>query len=145
MSRSMEWKSYIDSHGDFELANYLYRVILDLMKNALDMGTLLSSDPAKLRAFKEQTKQVFKTRWLEVAQALEAFDIIVPCGCQHTEFCKICGGSRYRLNTALSPDQMREISAVYSNGADSETAKKLEAGLRKALKDPRVHKILDKG
>lgn len=132
MSRALDWRTYVDDNGDFELATYLYRVILGLMKNSLDMGTLLSTDPARLRAYKEQTKSIFKSQWLEVAQALESFDIIVPCGCSPEEYCKPCGGSRYRLNRALSPDELREI-AVVTGSADPELQEKLERGLREAL------------
>lgn len=133
MSRGLDWRMYVNRDGDFELANYLYRVLNDLMKQALDMGTLLSSDEAKLRAFKDQTKQAFKKRWHEVAQALEAFEIIVPCGCPPNEYCKACGGSRYRLNDALSPEVMREIALVTAPGTNGEVKAKLEAGLEKAL------------
>lgn len=135
MTRNLDWRAYVDDSGDFELASYLYRVINDLMKQSLDMGTLLSNDPAKLRAFKEQTKNIFKKRWLEVAQALESFDIIVPCGCPANEYCRLCGGSRYRLNGALSPDEMREIAMIVSTDGDSETQKKLQAGLEKAMEE----------
>jgi len=133
MGRALHWKEYTDSNGDFELARYLYAVILGLMKNSLDMGTLLSTDQARLRAYKEQTKSIFKSQWLEVAQALESFDIIVPCGCSPEEYCKPCGGSRYRLNSALSPDEMREIAMVTGDSADPELQQKLEQGLRDAL------------
>lgn len=135
MPRDIDWRNYVDNKGDFELASYLFRVINDLMKNALDMGTLLSSDPAKLRAFKDQTKSIFKKRWIEVAQSLEAFDIIVPCGCPPHEYCKVCGGSRYRLNAALSPDTMREIALVTGPGTNGETQRKLQQGLAKALNE----------
>ena len=53
-----DWKNFININGDFELPNFLYRTINDLMKQALDMGTLLSDDPYKLRAYKEQTKKL---------------------------------------------------------------------------------------
>lgn len=132
-SRGLDWRMYVNRNGDFELASYLFRVINDLMKQSLDMGTLLSNDPAKLRAFKDQTKQAFKKRWYEVAQALESFDIIVPCGCPQNEYCKACGGSRYRLNAALSPDMMREIALVTGPGVNGETELKLQQGLEKAL------------
>lgn len=134
MARTLSWQSYVNDKGDFELPSYLYRLISDLMKQSLDMGTLLSNDSSKLRAFKEQTKSVFKKRWLDVAQALEYFEIIVPCGCPASDYCRVCGGSRYRLNDALSPDQMREISVVVgAMGHDTEIAKKLEDGLAKAM------------
>jgi len=134
VSRSSDWRDYVDNNGDFELAAYLYRVILGLMKNSLDMGTLLSTDPARLRAYKEQTKSIFKSQWLEVAQALESFEIIVPCGCSPEEYCKICGGSRYRLNSALSPDQLREIAVVVGDD-DPKLQQKLQEGLDRAMRE----------
>lgn len=135
MPRNIDWRTYVDENGDFELAAYLYRVISDLMKASLDMGVLLSTDPVRVRAFKEQTKNIFKNRWFEVAQALEAFDIIVPCGCPQNEYCKVCGGSRYRLNSALTPDELREIAMYQAPEADPKLEGKLKAGLRKALKE----------
>jgi hypothetical protein len=107
------------------------------MKQSLDLGTLLSDDKGKLRAYKEQVKGVFKRRWMEVAQALEFFDIIVPCQCMMDEFCQVCGGSRYVLNALLSPEQMREVGIVFSADADAELAEKLQAGLIKALHEIR--------
>lgn len=138
MGKGFSWHSYVNEDGDFELPSYLYRLITELMKISLDMGTMLSNDPAKLRAFKEQTKSVFKSRWLDVAQALEVFDIIVPCGCPVQRYCPDCGGSRYRLNYALTPDEMREIAMVTSPDSDPEMQAKLEAGLEKALRHPLV-------
>lgn len=135
MTRGLDWRQYVNEEGDFELPAYLYKCINDLMKASLDMGTLLSTDQARLRAFKEQTKSVFKNRWLEVAQALEAFEIIVPCGCPSNEYCRICGGARYRLNGALSPDELREISIVVAPGNNGKIAAQLEEGLHKALKE----------
>lgn len=130
MYRDLDWRSHVNEKGDFELPSYLYKTINTLMKQALDMGTLLSDDPAKLRAFKEQTKSVFKRQWMEIAQALEFFDIVIPCGCGHSEYCRECGGSRYRLNSAISPDRLREIACF---AKDQSIAKKLRWGLKQAL------------
>jgi hypothetical protein len=132
MPRSVDWRSFINEQGDFELPSYLFRVINDLMKRALDLGTLLSTDPTRLRSYKEQTKNTFKDRWMDIARALESFDIIVPCGCPHEDYCRACGGSRYRLNSALSPDEMREM---IMGSADPVVQAKLEAGLQKALRE----------
>jgi hypothetical protein len=137
MSHDVDWRRYVNNDGDFELPRYLYLVLNELMKSALDMGTLLSTDQSKLRAFRDQTKGAFKRRWMELAQALEAFDIIAPCGCPLSEYCKRCGGSRYLLNTALSPDEMREIAMVTAPGANGEIEKKLQLGLAKALVEVR--------
>ena len=57
-----DWKKFTDVNGDFQLANFLYKSINDLMKQSLDMGTLLSNDQQKLRAYKEQIKKLFKKR-----------------------------------------------------------------------------------
>lgn len=138
MARGRNWEKYIDEEGNFELPNYLYHVINDLMKNALDYGTMVSSDKAKLRSYKEQVKKTFKSRWMEVASMLEAFGMVEPCICDEGEFCKICGGSRYKLSPWLSPDEMKEISIVASSGSDVEEVKnKLAQGLLKAMKESR--------
>ena len=125
----------MNEQGDFELPGYLFRVNNELMKQALDLGTLLSDDAAKLRAYKEQVKKIFKKRWLETAQALEYFDLVIPCTCSYEEYCRVCGGSRYRLHAALSPDKLREIAFVYGAEQDADLADKLHKGLVKALKE----------
>lgn len=132
---NVDWRAFVNSDGDFELPNYLYRLNSDLMKQALDLGTLLSEDKAKLRAFKEQVKKTFKKRWLETAEVLEFFELITPCSCEHTEYCTICGGSRYQLNYALSPNQMREVGVAVGVGKEAELADKLQKGLLKALRE----------
>jgi len=135
VSKNLGWQSFINLHGDFELPSYLFSVNNDLMKHALDLGTLLSEDKNKLRAYKEQIKKIFKKRWLEMAQALEFFDLVVPCECRLNEFCEVCGGSRYRLNSALTPDQMQEIGVFVAAGQSVDLAEKLHKGLIKAMKE----------
>jgi hypothetical protein len=137
---AIDWRNYVDPKGDFELGHYLYRVILDLMKESLDMGTMLSEDPAKRRAFKEQVKRSFRKKWQDVAEVLEFFDILVPCICREREFCKICGGSRYRLNQALSADKMQEIAVIMTPGQSDELRDKLMAGLDKAMDEYEIYK-----
>lgn len=129
------WRDYIDRNGDFELPAYLFRINNDLMKETLDLGTLLSQDNAKLRAFKEQVKKTFKKRWLDLAQALEFFDLIVPCICGPRDYCEVCGGSHYILNASLSPDQLREVAVVFGAEQNVELANKLQKGLLKALRE----------
>lgn len=132
MQKGLDWRLYIDSKGDFELAHYLYKVVSCLMKTSLDLGTLLSDDPSKLRAYKEQVKSAYKDRWMELAKALEEFDIIVPCDCKATDFCRKCGGSRFILNSALSPDRLSEIAFITTKDS-KDIMKKLEKGLDKAI------------
>lgn len=130
------WKNYIDKNGDFQLANFLYKNINELMKHSLDMGTLLSSDPQKLRAYKEQTKKLFKNKWLNVAEALENFGIIEKCDCYSQEqeiYCDICKGSRYKVSSYLSPDEMREVSTFVNAAEDVRIQEKLQKGLLKLL------------
>lgn len=135
MSRSINWRDHVNVDGDFELPNYLYKVNNDLMKETLDLGTLLSTDQRKLRAYKEQIKKIFKNRWMQIAEALEFFDLVIPCICSPTEYCEICGGSRYNINEAIAPDRLREIGLVLGFEEDSELADKLYIGLLKALRE----------
>lgn len=134
MSKVTDWRRYVSINGDFELPNYLYNCINDLMKQALDMGTLLSDDNTKLRAYKEQVKHLFKSRWMEIAQVFETFDLLVPCVCRPTDYCEICGGSRYVFNDALSPDQIKQVSYAVTS-SDMGLQNKLQEGLERALKE----------
>lgn len=138
-----DWKSFINVNGDFELPNFLYKTINDLMKQALDMGTLLSDDQYKLRAYKEQTKKLFKNKWYDLAQALEFFGIIEQCSCSTVRseannkdiYCDICKGARYIISSALTPDEMREVSMFVNAAQNVEVAEKLQKSLMKALSE----------
>lgn len=133
-----DWKVFINENGDFELPNFLYKTVTDLMKQTLDMGTLLSSDPAKLRAYKEQTKKAFKSRWYEIAKALEFFNIIDPCICSNDDkevYCDICKGARYIISSTLSADQMREVGLFTNASTNVEIVEKLQKGLNQILMD----------
>jgi len=132
-----KWNQYIDSNGNFQFANYVYKTINDLMKNALDMGTLLSDDPQKLRAYKEQTKKLFKSKWYELAESMESMDIIEKCPCQSDAkevYCEICKGARYIVSQFLSIDTIREVSVVTSN-QNEEISKKLQIALLEVLNE----------
>jgi len=128
----MDWKRYVNAEGDFELAKYLYRTNKDLMKLTLDMGTLLSDDKAKLRAFKEKIKQDFTLRWENIAEALELFGMVVPCVCTPGMYCAECGGARYLLNQGLNPDQMNEIGVALASD-DKQVQESLRQGLERAM------------
>lgn len=140
MARNIDWREYIDESGDFELARYLYNSITDLMKSSLDLGTLLSADAARLRAYKEQVKSIFKGRWLEMAQALEYFDIIVPCGCSN-EYCKMCfsGQTRYitRDGVKTFEETVGSTQMVLTNeGLDRRTGFWVEAEIKSFGESP---------
>lgn len=127
---------YLNKNGDFELANFLYKTINTLMKQSLDMGTLLSNDQAKLRAYKEQTKKVFKQKWFEVAKALEHFGIIEQCSCYYDEketYCEVCKGARYITSSMLTADEMREVGVFTNAGQNAEIVAKLQKGLQEVL------------
>jgi hypothetical protein len=136
-----DWKSYINQNGDFELPNFLYKMINDLMKQALDMGTLLSDDQYKLRAYKEQTKKLFRNKWFDLAEALEHFGIIEQCSCVPMKnsgkeiYCDVCKGARYIINSALSPNEMREISMFVNAAQDIQVQEKLQKGLIRLLEE----------
>jgi hypothetical protein len=131
-----DWKMYLNQNGDFELANFLYKTINNLMKQSLDMGTLLSNDQIKLRAYKEQTKKLFKQKWLEVAKSLEHFGIIEQCSCFFEEkeiYCEVCKGARYITSSFLTADEMREVGLFMNAGQNAEIVAKLQKGLQEAL------------
>ena len=133
-----DWKTYIDQNGDFQLANFLYKSINELMKNSLDMGTLLSNDQHKLRAYKEQTKKLFKNKWFDIANCLEYFDVIEKCICfseQRENYCEICKGARYKISSYLSADEIKEVSIFVGAAQDQEVQEKLQKGLKKLLED----------
>lgn len=133
-----DWKNFINENGDFELPNFLYKTITDLMKQTLDMGTLLSSDQQKLRAYKEQTKKAFKARWYEIAKALEFFNIIDPCICATDEkeiYCDICKGARYIISSTLTADEMQEVGVFTNAGINVEIIEKLQKSLNQILTD----------
>ncbi len=135
--KAKNWMQHVDQNGDFALPIFLYKTINNLMKTALDCGTLLSSDPAKLRAYKEMVKTSFKDKWSELADALEFYEWIIPCTCDPKEYCNICGGSRFLMNENLSPDEMKEVSVALSPDADSDVMEKLTKGLEKAISETR--------
>ena len=131
-----DWKSYINSNGDFELPNFLYKTINELMKQSLDMGTLLSSDQYKLRAYKEQTKKLFKNKWFDIAEALEFFGIIEKCLCSSSGkdfYCEVCKGARYMPTAVLTPDQMREIGVFISAGENIALIDKLQKSISEVV------------
>lgn len=135
MTYDVDWRNYVNEKGEFELPFYLYRVIYGLMKNALDLGTLLSEDERRLKAYRDRVKATFKNQWLQIAQSLEHFGLIQPCGCALDDFCSICGGSRYVMDTTFNEDEVREVFTVLSNNADDETAVRLKQELASLLGD----------
>ena len=131
-----DWKNYINSNGDFELPNFLYKTINDLMKQSLDMGTLLSNDQYKLRAYNEQTKKLFKNRWFDIAEALEFFGIIEKCLCATNGkdfYCEVCKGARYMPTAVLTPDEMREIGVFVSAGENVALMDKLQKSISEVI------------
>lgn len=125
---------FINVNGDFEFPNFLYHTIMSLMKSTLDLGTLACSNPNQLRAFKETTKKNFKSKWKEIAQILETFDLITPCICNESDFCEICGGSRFTTNDILTSDFVHELVMFVSDGTDDKVQQELELGLQKAIR-----------
>ncbi len=132
---SSDWRSFVNDNGDLELPFYIHRVIWDLMKFSLDMGQMLSEDDKKLRAYKESIKKTFKSRWHEIAQALEEFDIVERCGCSDDDYCDVCGGSRYLLSSWVGPDNLQQISLVLGAEQKSEIAHQLHKGLLRAVQE----------
>jgi hypothetical protein len=128
---------FLDKNGNFQLANYLYRTINELMKHSLDMGTLLSDDQAKLRAYKEQTKKLFKGKWHDVAEMLEFYSLIKKCSCSNfgkETYCEICKGARYIVTDFLSADEIHEFG-TFINSANQEIKEKLHKSLMELIEE----------
>ena len=96
--KNSDWEKFIDESGNVDFSSYLYKTINSLMKQMLDLGTLACSDRAKLRAYKEQVKSIFRDRWTDMASLLQELGIVEPCSCDISEYCTICGGSRFVLS-----------------------------------------------
>lgn len=124
---------YVNNNGDLEFPKYLYKSLNDLMKHNLDLGTLVTENPQKLRAYKEMVKSSFKQKWLEIAAQLCDFGLIEPCVCKEKEFCSICGGSRYLLDNAMFDADVIRHQPI--NNDDKEMRNRLEVGLEKALEE----------
>lgn len=133
MSKHLDWRSYMDQHGNFEMPNFLYRSNNELMKQCLDFGTMITDDKIRLRAYKEQVKKAFRARWFSIADALEQFDIIESCVCREGDYCEICGGSRFRLSEWLTPDEMHHIAAFTATVSNFDLETMLQEGLQKAI------------
>lgn len=128
------FKKYVNKNGHFEFPNFLYHTINGLMKATLDMGNLACADQNQLRAYKEMTKRQFKNSWQSIANCLEELDIIKPCICNDTDFCDICGGSRFLANDLLQYDELEEVFSFVAAGVDDSSgmSEKLKKGLASA-------------
>lgn len=133
MNRNID--KFINAKGDFEFPNFLYYNFNSLMKSILDLGTLACSDDRQLRAFKETVKKNFKAKWQEVANLLEEFDFITPCTCSDTEYCTICGGSRFVTNELFNADEIEENVVMLGKEVDPKVVANLKAGLSKAKEE----------
>jgi hypothetical protein len=108
------------------------------MKQALDMGTLLSDDQYKLRAYKEQTKKLFKSKWFSIAESLEFFSLIEECICKSSSresYCDYCKGARYVISATLSPDEMREVGVFFNAEQDAQAISRIQKSLIQALNE----------
>jgi hypothetical protein len=125
---------FFDERGYFNLSSYLYEGQKELMKFVLDQGNMAINDHRKLRSYKERIKKAFYDTWFDLASILEEMEIIESCGCDPKSFCKECGGSRYRLGSALAPEEIKE---VFTFVADPSIKEELESKL------PEAEQVLD--
>lgn len=128
----MKSDDVINEITSVQLAQFLYQSLDKLMKTTLDLGTLASENPNKLRAYKEQVKRNFKQQWIDIAQVFEAEGIIRPCSCSEKDFCTICKGSRYLMDEAFDPSDSLEIA---NSPAEANLKTKLQKGLMKAYRE----------
>ncbi len=99
----------------------------DSMKYALDMGTLLSDDPQKLRAYKEQIKKNSKSNWDKLGAALVNIGIADDCICSRGEYCRVCSGSRFVMSSLVSSTEVIEHVMAISGAITTEEGKQAVA------------------
>ena len=116
---------YVDALGNFDFVKYTYDLFSDSMKHTLDMGTLLSNDQQKLRAFKEQVKKDFRTQWKSLASVLELVEVAGKCFCQDGDYCKNCGGARYVAANTFQSQNSLEVGVATMGIADKALKVKL--------------------
>lgn len=127
------------SFAEVELPKFLYKTIMSVMKEVLDLGTLVCHNAKEERAFKERTKAAHKKAWKEIATVLLDLGIVTPCICRDDEYCEICGGSRYVLDdaTVFSNADTTTIALNMNATGNQDIQAKLEVGLVKALQEYR--------
>lgn len=118
-------EKFLDWNGNISIPYYLYRMIMALMKESLDLGTLLSDDQAKLRAYKERVKNVYHQEWKKLASIFEEMGLIEPCGCDVRKKCDICKGSRYVTSSFLNADRIIEHNVILASKDDDKTQEAL--------------------
>lgn len=117
----------ISESDDFNIVKFIYMLLNDSMKYALDMGTLLSDDPQKLRAYKEQIKKNSKTNWDKLGAALVNIGIADDCICTRGEYCRVCSGSRFVMSSLVSSTEVIEHVMAISNSITTEEGKQAVA------------------
>jgi hypothetical protein len=117
----------LSESDNFNIVKFIYMLLNDSMKYALDMGTLLSDDPQKLRAYKEQIKKNSKGNWDKLGAALVNIGIADDCICSRGEYCQVCGGSRFVMSSLVSSTEIVEHVMAISGSITSEAEKQAVA------------------
>lgn len=116
---------------------------MSVMKEVLDLGTLVCHNAKEERAFKERTKAAHKKAWKEIASVLLELEIVTPCICRETEYCEICGGSRYVLNDDTVFSNADTTTVALNMNASEDIQIRLQTGLLKALTELQTVRIVD--
>ncbi len=101
-----------EEYDEFNIVKYIHNNINNSMKYALDLGTMLSDDPKKLRAFKEQIKKHSRQQWEAIGKALVYLDLAYECICSPGQYCTACSGARYVMSTLIDSDHWVEEGMV---------------------------------
>ena len=129
----MNYKMY--AFAEVELPKFLYRTLVSVMKETLDLGTLVCHNAKEERAFKERTKAAHRKAWKEIADMLLDLGIVTSCICRDDEYCEICGGSRYVLddNTFISNADTTTVALNMRANVNDDMQAQLRVGLHRAL------------
>ena len=121
-------------NDEFNIVKFMYLNINASMKHALDLGTMVSDDPQKLRAYKEQIKKNARKQWDELGRALVYLGLADECICSQGDYCTICSGSRFVMSSLLASDSYVESGMATSITLDEQQAQGVVETLNKYRK-----------
>lgn len=122
-------EEYIDEE-EFNIVKFIYMNINQSMKYALDLGTMVSTDPQKLRAFKEQIKKNARFQWEEIGRALVYLGLADECQCKRGDYCTICSGSRFVMSSLISSSSYVDHGLVTAATLNPDQVKIVEEALK---------------
>lgn len=119
---------------EFNIVKFIYMNLNHSMKYALDLGTMVSTDPQKLRAYKEQIKKNARFQWEEIGRALVYLGLADECQCKRGDYCTVCSGSRFVMSSLISSSSYVDRGLVTAATLTEEQVKSVEQALKSTVR-----------